>query len=113
MLGGSLGPITVGIDSGGPFNVGKMLQAAEHWPINFGFLGRGNSHKPASLGVLRCDLLVVNKIDLAPFVGVDLDAMLTEARAVRQGRPILATNARTGDGVAAVADAMNQAVLFR
>jgi urease subunit alpha len=30
MLGGSLGPITVGIDSGGPFNVGKMLQAAEH-----------------------------------------------------------------------------------
>ncbi|MEO1191830.1 MAG: urease subunit alpha [Pseudomonadota bacterium] len=49
MLGGSLGPITVGIDSGGPFNVGKMLQAAEDWPINFGFLGRGNSSKPASL----------------------------------------------------------------
>ncbi|MEJ8570055.1 urease subunit alpha [Microbaculum marinum] len=49
MLGGSLGPITVGIDSGGPFNVGKMLQASEAWPINFGFLGRGNSHKPASL----------------------------------------------------------------
>jgi urease subunit alpha len=49
MLGGSLGPITVGIDSGGPFNVGKMLQAAEHWPINFGFLGRGNSAKPAAI----------------------------------------------------------------
>ncbi|GGC46908.1 urease subunit alpha [Chelatococcus reniformis] len=49
MIGGSLGPITVGIDSGGPFNVGKMLQASEAWPINFGFLGRGNSHKPASL----------------------------------------------------------------
>ncbi len=49
MLGGSLGPITVGIDSGGAFNVGKMLQAAEQWPINFGFLGRGNSSKPASL----------------------------------------------------------------
>ena len=47
-------------------------------------------------GVLRCDLLVVNDIDLAPFVGVDLDAMLAEARAVREGRPILATNARTG-----------------
>lgn len=49
MIGGSLGPITVGIDSGGPFNTGKMLQAAEQWPMNFGFLGRGNSHKPASL----------------------------------------------------------------
>ena len=43
MLGGSLGPITVGIDCGGAWNVGKMLQAAEAWPINFGFLGRGNS----------------------------------------------------------------------
>ncbi|KQP02728.1 urease subunit alpha [Methylobacterium sp. Leaf93] len=49
LLGGSLGPITVGIDSGGPFNTGKMLQAAEHWPVNFGFLGRGNTHKPAAL----------------------------------------------------------------
>ena len=49
MLGGSLGPITVGIDSGGPFNVGKMLQAAEQWPMNFGFLGRGNSYKPEAL----------------------------------------------------------------
>ncbi len=49
MIGGSLGPITVGIDSGGPFNVGKMLQASEAWPMNFGFLGRGNSHKPEAL----------------------------------------------------------------
>ena len=49
MLGGSLGPITVGIDSGGAWNVARMLQAAEHWPINFGFLGRGNSSDPRSL----------------------------------------------------------------
>src|SRR5258705_1727453 len=49
MLGGSLGPITVGIDCGGAWNVGRMLQAAEAWPINFGFLGRGNSSKPRSL----------------------------------------------------------------
>jgi urease subunit alpha len=49
MIGGSLGPITVGIDCGGAFNVGKMLQAAEAWPMNFGFLGRGNSSLPASL----------------------------------------------------------------
>lgn len=49
MLGGSLGPITVGIDCGGAWNVGKMLQASEHWPINFGFLGRGNTSKPQSI----------------------------------------------------------------
>lgn len=49
MLGGSLGPITVGIDSGGPYNIGKMLQAASEWPVNFGFLGRGNAHNPETL----------------------------------------------------------------
>ena len=49
MIGGSLGPITVGIDCGGAFNVGKMLQAAEQWPINFGFLGRGNTSRPRSI----------------------------------------------------------------
>ena len=49
LIGGSLGPITVGIDCGGEWNAGKMLQAAEQWPINFGFLGRGNTSKPDSL----------------------------------------------------------------
>ena len=49
MIGGSLGPITVGIDCGGQWNVGKMLQTSEQWPINFGFLGRGNSSRPESL----------------------------------------------------------------
>jgi urease subunit alpha len=49
MIGGSLGPITVGIDCGGEWNVGKMLQASEHWPMNFGFLGRGNTSKPRSI----------------------------------------------------------------
>jgi urease subunit alpha len=49
MIGGSLGPITVGIDSGGPFNVGKMIQASQHWPMNFAFLGRGNAHRPEAM----------------------------------------------------------------
>ncbi|MFX5374186.1 amidohydrolase family protein, partial [Acinetobacter baumannii] len=30
-------------------NVGRMLQASEQWPMNFGFLGRGNSSRPESL----------------------------------------------------------------
>ena len=52
MLGGSLGPITVGIDCGGAWNVGRMLQAAEEWPINFGFLGRGIIDNVAHMGGL-------------------------------------------------------------
>ena len=41
MLGGGLGPVTVGITSSGTVNLGRMLQAAEAFPLNFGFLGKG------------------------------------------------------------------------
>ena len=54
MIGGSLGPITVGIDCGGEWNVGKMLQASEHWPMNFGFLGRGNTSQAALARSTSC-----------------------------------------------------------
>lgn len=49
MMGGGLGPITVGIDCGGAFNVGKMIQASEGFAMNFGFLGRGNTSHPGSI----------------------------------------------------------------
>ena len=44
MIGGGLGPVTVGICSSGTVNLGRMLQAAEAWPINFGFLGKGSAY---------------------------------------------------------------------
>jgi urease subunit alpha len=49
MLGGGLGPVTVGICSSGAHNLGVMLQASEAFPLNFGFLGKGSSCQPASL----------------------------------------------------------------
>jgi urease subunit alpha len=49
MLGGGLGPVTVGICSSGTVNLGRMLQAAEAWPINFGFLGKGSAYDTAPL----------------------------------------------------------------
>jgi len=89
------------------------LDLVDWWIFVIDVAGGDDIPRKRGPAVLRCDLLVVNKIDLAPFVGVDLEAMLAEARAVREGRQILATNARTGDGIAAVAGAMSQAVLFR
>jgi urease accessory protein len=89
------------------------LDLVDWWIFVIDVAGGDDIPRKRGPGVLRCDLLIVNKTDLAPFVGVDLDAMLAEARAVRGGRPILATNARTGEGVTAVADAMSRAVLFR
>jgi urease subunit alpha len=48
LIGGGLGALFA-IDSGGPWNTARMLEAAEHWPINFGFFGRGSSHDPKTV----------------------------------------------------------------
>ena len=50
-------------------------------------------------GVTRSDLLVINKIDLAPHVGADLGVMARDARAQRGDRPQVFTNLKRGDGV--------------
>jgi urease accessory protein len=55
-------------------------------------------------GITRSDLLVINKIDLAPLVGADLAVMARDARRMRGARPFVFTNLRAGDGVAEVAD---------
>jgi urease accessory protein len=89
------------------------LDLVDWWLFVIDVAGGDDIPRKRGPGVLRCDLLVVNKIDLAPYVGVDLAAMLAEAAAVRAGRPVVATNARRGDGIEAVADAISQAVLFR
>jgi urease accessory protein len=54
-------------------------------------------------GITRSDLLVINKIDLAPHVGASLDVMERDARRMRGERPFLFTNLKTGDGAAEVA----------
>jgi urease accessory protein len=50
-------------------------------------------------GVTGSDLLVINKIDLAPYVRASLDVMERDARAVRGERPFVLTNCFTGEGV--------------
>ena len=54
-------------------------------------------------GITRSDLLVINKIDLAPMVGADLGVMDRDARKMRGERPFVFTNIRAGKGVADVA----------
>jgi urease accessory protein len=55
-------------------------------------------------GIRRSDLLVINKIDLAPHVGADLAVMARDAQRQRGDRPFVFTNLRTGEGVDAVLD---------
>ena len=63
-------------------------------------------------GIVRSDLLVINKTDLAPLVGADLDRMLREALEVRGGKTVLTTNCATGEGLQALVEQLSHDVLF-
>jgi urease accessory protein len=53
-------------------------------------------------GLIQADLLIINKFDLADLVGARLDVMERDALTVRDGRTVLFTNCRTGEGIDAV-----------
>lgn len=55
-------------------------------------------------GITRSDLLVINKIDLAPLVGADLGVMDRDAKKMRGERPFYFTNLKAGDGVAKIVE---------
>lgn len=50
-------------------------------------------------GITECDVLVINKIDIAQYVRTDLAVMERDAHAVRNGKPVVLTNSLTGEGV--------------
>jgi urease accessory protein len=63
-------------------------------------------------GIVRSDLLVINKIDLAPYVGADLGVMERDARRMRGVRPFVFTNLREGDGADAIVSWIRRDLLF-
>jgi len=64
------------------------------------------------LGIENCDLLVINKIDIAPYVGADLKIMERDAKIVRRSKPTVFVNSKTGQGVDAVVSFIIKDVLF-
>lgn len=64
------------------------------------------------LGIETCDLLVINKIDLATHVGADLKIMERDAKAVRGRRPFAFVNCSTGEGIEKVAGYIVRDILF-
>ena len=63
-------------------------------------------------GVTRSDLLVINKVDLAPYVGASLEVMAKDARRVRGQRPVVFTNCKTGQGIGEVEAWIQRELLF-
>ena len=64
------------------------------------------------LGIETCDLLVINKIDLAPHVGADLAIMERDAKEVRGDKPYVLVNCKTGQGIEQVTEHIIRDILF-
>ena len=64
------------------------------------------------LGILQSDFLVINKKDLAPYVGADLSVMGRDAVDVRKGKPFVFTNCKTGEGLDKLEDLIMKNVLL-
>jgi urease accessory protein len=64
-------------------------------------------------GFVGADLAVINKIDLAPYVGADLEIIRRDTAIYRQGKPAVFTNCKTGEGLDEVVDFILKNVLFR
>ncbi|MEE8275495.1 MAG: urease accessory protein UreG [Alphaproteobacteria bacterium] len=80
------------------------LDLVDYWMFVIDVAGGDDIPRKRGPGVVSCDLLVINKVDIAPYVAVDLDRMVREANEVRGGKPVLLTNCATGDGIAEVVE---------
>lgn len=101
------------LESGGD-NLASTFSSelVDYWIFVIDTAGGGDIPRKRGPGVLQSDLLVINKADLAPHVGVDLETMTAEAHEVRDGRPVVVTNCRTGGAVDEVVEHIVVNVLF-
>lgn len=102
------------IESGGDNLASTFsLDLVDYWIFVIDVAGGDDIPRKRGPGILQCDLLVINKIDLAPHVGVDLMQMRREADEVREGRPIVMTNAARGEGIDEIIAILDRQVLLR
>ncbi|AKO52536.1 Urease accessory protein UreG [Marinobacter psychrophilus] len=102
------------IESGGDNLASTFsLDLVDLWMFVIDVAGGDDIPRKRGPGVLQSDLLVINKTDLAPYVGVNLDAMLIEAKRVRQQRPVVSINCRAGEGIDYIVDYLIRNLLFK
>ena len=100
------------IESGGD-NLASTFSAdlVDHWIYVIDVAAGDDIPRKRGLGMTQADLLVVNKVDLAPHVGADLERMRDDLAVVRPERPTVFTDLRN-EGAAEVIEHLRHAVLF-
>ena len=88
------------IESGGDNLASTFsLDLVDYWLFVIDTAAGDDIPRKRGPGITQCDLLVVNKVDLAPYVGADLDVIRRDSAEVRGGKPVVFTNCRVGDGI--------------
>jgi len=101
------------IESGGDNLASTFsLDLVDYWLFVIDVAAGDDIPRKRGPGVVRADLLVINKTDLAPYVGADVQAMLQDSLDVRDGRAVLLTNCRTEEGIDGVLEQISSEVLF-
>lgn len=101
------------IESGGD-NLASTFshELVDYWMFVIDTAGGDDIPRKKGPGIVRSDILVINKTDLAPYVGADVGLMVKEAESVRSGRPVMLTNCKTGAGIEQLVDQLVHDVLF-
>jgi hypothetical protein len=81
----------------------RTAQRVASGDVNKGLARCHSSQRKGGPGITRSDLLVINKIDLAPLVGANLEVMERDALRMRVKRPFIFTNLKSGEGVDQIA----------
>ena len=101
------------IESGGDNLASTFsLELVDYWIFVIDAAEGDDIPRKRGPGIIQSDLLVINKIDLAPYVGADIELMKQESNEVREGKSTVLTNCKTGDGISEVAEHIISNVLF-
>jgi urease accessory protein len=107
------GPLDVILIESGGDNLAATFSSelVDHWIFVIDVAAGDDIPRKRGLGIVQADLLVVNKVDLAPHVGADVERIRRDVGEVRPARPTVYTDLRNGDA-RAVHDHLREAVLF-
>lgn len=101
------------IESGGDNITTTFSPSLADYVIYIIDVGGGDKYpRKGGLGIENCDLLVINKIDLAPHVGADLDVMQRDALNIRKDKPHVFVNCKNNIGIDSVSDYLIKDLLF-
>lgn len=108
------GPLDLLLLESGGDNLAATFSAelVDYWIYVIDTAAGDDIPRKRGLGITRADLLVINKIDLAPHVGADLERMRADVAAARPGRQSLFTDLRAADGAREVFEELCRSALF-